>query len=101
MVLKRQGVQKLVLSFAIMHYETFHHINKKLTGYHKVMCGCECCIFFKSFHFSLLLWRYFCLYNLKYKIQSDHNRRSGELASCDNYKNDALLYGRHNHKAEA
>ena len=30
---------------------------KKTSARYKVMCGCECCIYAKSIHSSLLSWR--------------------------------------------
>ena len=51
---------------------------KTMSARYKVMCGCECCIYAKSIHASLLSWYDWYLKKLKDQIQNDQNRRSGE-----------------------
>ena len=41
---------------------------KQISERYKVMCGCECCIYSKSIHSSLLSWHDHYLKKLKYKI---------------------------------
>ena len=50
---------------------------KKMSARYKVMCGCECCIYAKSIHSSLLSWSYMYLKKLKDKSQNAQSRRSG------------------------
>ena len=45
---------------------------------YKVMCGCECCIYAKSIHSSLLSWCNCYFKKLKDLIQNAQNRRSGK-----------------------
>ena len=66
-------------------YLTFHNILapqlKQMTFQYKVMCGCECCIFTKIMHSSLLTW---CDHRLKYLKDRSHNAqntRSGKISS--------------------
>ena len=54
--------------------------SKQMYARYKVMCGCECCIYAKSIHSSLLSWRDRYLKKLKYKSQNSQSRRSGEKA---------------------
>ena len=51
---------------------------KQISVQCKVLCGCECCIYAKSIHSSLLSWRDRYLEKLKYQIQNAQKRRSGE-----------------------
>ena len=50
-----------------------------MSAQYKVMCGCECCIYAKSIHSSLILWRDSYLKKLKVLSQNAQNRRSGEM----------------------
>ena len=49
-----------------------------MSARYKVMCGYECCIYAKSIHSSLIYWRDRYLEKLKYQIQNDQSKRSGE-----------------------
>ena len=51
---------------------------KQISAQYKVIFGCECCIYDKSIHASLLSWRDRYLEELKYQIQNSQNRRSYE-----------------------
>ena len=53
---------------------------KQISARYKIMCGCECCIYTKSIHSSLLSWRDRHLKKLKDQIQNAQSRRSGEKA---------------------
>ena len=53
---------------------------KQMSARYKIMCGCECCIYDKNIHSSLLSWRDRYLKELKDQIQNAQNRRSGEKA---------------------
>ena len=61
------------------------------------MCGCVFCISVKSIHYSLLSWRDRYLEKLKYQIQNDQNRRSGEKSHhiYETYKNTVMPHVRH------
>ena len=50
---------------------------KQMSARYKIMCGCECCIYAKSIHSSLLSWRDRYLKKLKDKSQNAQSRRSG------------------------
>ena len=54
---------------------------RKMSARYKVVCGCECYIYTKNIHSSLLSWCYRYLKNLKYLSQNAQNRRSGEMAN--------------------
>ena len=70
---------------------------KQMSARYKIMCGCECCIYAKSIHSSLLSWRDRYLKKLKYKIQNDQSRRSGEKARhiYETFKNIVMPHGCH------
>ena len=70
---------------------------KQMSARYKVMCGCECCIYTKSIHSSLLSWRDRYLKKLKDKIQNDQSRRSVEKAHhiYETYKNTVMPHGSH------
>ena len=51
---------------------------KNISTRYKIMCGCECFIFAKSIHSSLLSWRDRYLKKLKDKSQNAQSRRYGE-----------------------
>ena len=51
---------------------------KQNSARYKVVCGCECCIYAKRIHPSLISWRDWYLEKLKYQSQNSQNRRSGE-----------------------
>ena len=61
------------------------------------MCGCECCIYAKSIHSSLLSWRDRHLKKIKYQSQNSQSRRSGEKAHhiYTTYKNTGMPHGIH------
>ena len=61
------------------------------------MCVCECCIYAKSIHSSLLSWRDRYLKKLKDKIQNAYSRGSVEKAHhiYETYKNTVIPHGRH------
>ena len=61
------------------------------------MCGCECCIFDKNIHSSLLSWRDRYLKKLKDQSQNDQSRRYGEKTHhiYTTYKNTVMPHGRH------
>ena len=60
------------------------------------MCGCECCISYKSINSSLLSWHDRYLKKLKDKIQNSQNRRYGkkENSIYEAYKNTVMPHGR-------
>ena len=53
----------------------------KMSSRYKVMCGCECCIYYKIIHSSLLSWRDW------YLVKSNH--------IYETYKNTVMPHGRH------
>ena len=61
------------------------------------MCGCECCIYAKSMHSSLLSWRDIYFRQLKDLNQNFQNRRYGlkENRIYKTYKNTVMPHGRH------
>ena len=69
---------------------------KQISACYKIMCGHECCISAKSIYSSLLSWRYRYLRKLRYQIQCDQSRRSGEKAHhiYTTYKNAVMPHGR-------
>ena len=52
-----------------------------MTNRYKLMCGCECCIYSKIMHLSLLTCHDFNLKHLKGRSHNAQNRRSGESSS--------------------
>ena len=68
-----------------------------MSARYKVVCGCECCIYAKSIHSSLLSWCDRYLKKIKDKIQNSQSRRSGEKAHniYTTYKNTVMPHGRH------
>ena len=62
---------------------------KKMTSQYKVMCVCECFIYSKIMHSSLLTWRNRPVKHLKYRSHNVKNRRYGEISSriFETYKN--------------
>ena len=70
---------------------------KKMTSRYKVICSCECCIYAKSMHSSLLTWRDCRLKHPKDIIHNAQNRRSGEISSriFETYKNYVQPHGCH------
>ena len=74
-----------------------------MTARYKIMCGCECCIFAKSIHSSLLSWRDRHLKKLKYKSQNAQIRRSGEKSHhiYETYKNTVMPTGCHMYSKES
>ena len=69
----------------------------KKSARYNVMCACECCIYDKTMHSSLLLWSDRYLKKLKDKIQNAQNRRSGEKSHhiYETYKNTVMPHGCH------
>ena len=65
---------------------------KNMTSQYKVICGCDCCIYIKIIHSSLLSWRERFIKTLKYKICNAKNVRSGEMAGRLFGINKILLY---------
>ena len=53
---------------------------KQMSAHYKVMCGCECCIFAKSIHLSLISWCYRYFKKLKDKRKNVQSKRSSEKA---------------------
>ena len=51
---------------------------KKMYVRYKIMCGCECCIYDKIIHSSLLSWCDMYLGKIKDKSQNSQSRSSGE-----------------------
>ena len=48
---------KMIISLSvILHYVHYCHPSLKMSSRYKVMFGCECCIYAKSIHSSLLSW---------------------------------------------
>ena len=68
-----------------------------MTYQYKVMCGCECYIYAKFMHFSLLAWHNCCLKHLKDRIHKVQNVSSGEKSSpiFEIYKNYVWPHGCH------
>ena len=68
-----------------------------MSARYKIMCGCECCIYAKSMHSSLLSRSDRYLKKLKDKIPNAQSRRSGEKAHhiYETYKNILMPHGRH------
>ena len=54
---------------------------KQMSAQYKVICGCECCISYKSIYVLLLSWRDRYLKKLKDQIQNSQNRRSGKKSN--------------------
>ena len=73
------------------------HQLKQMSARYKIMCGCECCIYDKNIHSSLLSWRDRYLETLKDKIQNSQSIRSGEKAHhvYETYKITVMPHGRH------
>ena len=61
------------------------------------MCGCECCIYAKSIHSSLIYWSDRYLKKLKDQSQYAQSRRSDEKENhiYETYKNTVMPHGRH------
>ena len=61
---------------------------KKMSARYKVMCGCECCVFSRIIHSSLLSWSDCYLRKLNNLSQNKQNRRSSEKGNhiFDKYK---------------
>ena len=70
---------------------------KQMSARYKIMCGCECCIYDKIMHSSLLSWRDKYLKKLKDQSQNVESRRSGEKAYqiYTTYKNTVMPHGSH------
>ena len=51
---------------------------KQMSARYKIICGCECCIYDKSIHSSLLSWRDRYLKKLRDQSQNAQSRRSVE-----------------------
>ena len=70
---------------------------KNMTSRYKVMCGCECCISDKSMYYSLLIWRYHRLKNLKDRSHNAQSISSGEISShiFETYNTDVQPHGCH------
>ena len=54
---KKQDMKMIISLSMILHYVHYFHPNIKISSRYKVMCGCECCIYVKITHSSLLSWR--------------------------------------------
>ena len=52
---------------------------EQISARYKVICGCECCIYAKSIHSSLISWRDRYLKKLKDQIQNDKKLKSSHL----------------------
>ena len=76
---------------------------KQMSARYNIMCGCECCIFAKSIHSSLLSWRDRYLKKLKDRRQNAQSRRSGEKSHhiYETYKNTVITHGRHIYAKES
>ena len=63
-----------------------------MSGYHKVICGCECFIYEKGMYSYLLTWKYCYLEKLKYHNINSENRRYVEMTSIiiETFKNDLI-----------
>ena len=68
-----------------------------MSARYKIMCGCECCIYAKIIHSSLLSWCDRYLKKLKDKIQNSQSRGSGEKAHhiYTTYTNTVMPHGCH------
>ena len=68
---------------------------KQMSAQFEVMCGCECCIYTKIVHSSLLSWSDRYLEKLKDQIQNAQSRRSGEKSDhiFETYKNTVMPHG--------
>ena len=71
-----------------------------MSARYKITCGCECCIYTKSIHSSLLSWRDRYLMNLNNLSQNSQNRRSDEKSNSlfKTYKNSVMPHRRHIYK---
>ena len=76
---------------------------KQISARYKVMCGCECCIYSRIIHYSLLSWSDRHLRKIKDKSQNDQSRRSGEKAHYiyETYKNTVIPHGCHIYSKES
>ena len=70
---------------------------KQMSARYKIMWGCECCIYAKSIHSSLLSWSDRYLIKLKDHSQNYQSRSSGEKAHhiYTIYKNTVMPHGSH------
>ena len=68
-----------------------------MSARYKIICGCECYIFAKSVHSSLLSWHDRYLEILKYKIQNAQSRGPCEKPHYiyETYKNKVMPHGHH------
>ena len=69
---------------------------KQISARNKFMCGCECCISYKSIYSSLLSWCDRYLKRLKHKIQNSQSRRYGGKShhKYETYKNTVMPHWR-------
>ena len=70
---------------------------KKMTYQYKFMCVCECFIYAKNIHSSLLTWRDRLLKQLKDRSHNTQNKRYGEISShiFETYINAVQPHGYH------
>ena len=70
---------------------------KQISVRYKIMCGCECCIYDKSIHSSLLSWSDRYLKKLMDKIQNAQSRSSRKKLNhiYTTYKHTLMPHGRH------
>ena len=92
----RDEYGKIIISDSTLR-SLFSHQLKQMSSRYKFMCGCECCIYSKSIHSSLLSWCDRYLEKLKDKIQNAQSRRSGEKVHhiYETYKNTVIPHGHH------
>ena len=71
--------------------------SKRVSTRYKVMCGCECCIYYKNMHLYFLTWYDRNLKQLKDWSKNSQNRSYGKIASIifETYKNSVRPHGFH------
>ena len=65
---------------------------KQMSAQYKVMCGCECCIYSKHIHASLLSWRY---RYFKAKMFKTEGLEKKKICIYETYKNIVMPHGCH------
>ena len=92
----RDGDGKIIISYSTLRSLLPPQL-KQMSASYKIMCGCECCIYDKSIHSSLLSWRDRYLKKLKDQSLNAQSRRSGEKSHhiYTTYKNTVMPHGSH------
>ena len=76
----RDSEDDIIISDSILR-NTIPPQLKNMTAQYKVMCGCECCIYSKRMHSSLITWRDCHIKKFRYINHNAQNRSSGKLSS--------------------